>query len=137
MDNGFLDFGLIIQPADISRYDALTLPNKDTWGVIMDKKSPLASKRAIRREDLISYPLIISKQISRRPSAKEGLAKWLGLDTCWMGIYPWEKTINEFSDYFKLPDNIKPYSLIAVGYGAEKKERPERFDVSKIHVNKW
>ena len=80
LDNGFLDFGLIIQPADISRYDALTLPNKDTWGVIMDKKSPLASKRAIRREDLISYPLIISKQISRRPSAKEGLAKWLGLD---------------------------------------------------------
>ena len=64
-------------------------------------------------------------------------AKWLGLDTCWMGIYPWEKTINEFSDYFKLPDNIKPYSLIAVGYGAEKKECPERFDVSKIHVNKW
>ncbi len=64
-------------------------------------------------------------------------AKWLGLDTCWMGIYPWEKTMKDFSDYFKLPENIKPYSLIAVGYGAEAKSRPDRFDESKIHINKW
>ena len=64
-------------------------------------------------------------------------AKALGLDTCWMGIYPWEKTMKDFSDYFKLPENIKPYSLIAVGYGAEKRERPERFDAGKIHIDKW
>ena len=64
-------------------------------------------------------------------------AKWLGLDTCWMGIYPWEKTMKDFSDYFKLPENIKPYSLIAVGYGTETKSRPDRFDESKIHINKW
>lgn len=64
-------------------------------------------------------------------------AKWLGLDTCWMGIYPWEKTTNDFSQYFKLPDNIKPYSLIALGYGAETKERPERFNPEKIHIDKW
>ena len=64
-------------------------------------------------------------------------AKWLGLDTCWMGIYPWEKTMKDFSDYFKLPENIKPYSLIAVGYDTETKSRPDRFDESKIHINKW
>lgn len=64
-------------------------------------------------------------------------AKWLGLDTCWMGIYPWEKTTNDFSAYFKLPENIKPYSLISLGYGAETKERPERFNKDKIHVDKW
>ena len=34
LDKGLLDFGLIIQPADISRYDSITLPNKDIWGVI-------------------------------------------------------------------------------------------------------
>ena len=64
-------------------------------------------------------------------------AKWLGLDTCWMGIYPWKKTINDFSRYFKLPENIKPYSLIALGYGAETREQPERFNIAKIHTNKW
>ena len=80
LDKGLLDFGLIIQPADISRYDSITLPNKDIWGVIMNKKSPLASKRAIKREDLFGAPLIMSKQIARRISGKGGIAKWLGPD---------------------------------------------------------
>ena len=84
LDKGLLDFGLIIQPADISRYDSITLPNKDIWGVIMNKKSPLASKRAIKREDLFGAPLIMSKQIARRISGKGGIAKWLGPD---MGKY--------------------------------------------------
>lgn len=78
LDKGLLDFGLIIQPADISNYNSLTLPSKDIWGVIMHKKSRLASKKAIKREDLLDEPLIISKQISRRISSKGGLAKWLG-----------------------------------------------------------
>lgn len=78
LDKGLLDFGLIIQPADISKYDSITLPDKDIWGIIMLKDSPLASKRAIRREDLFGQPLIMSKQIARRISSKGGLAKWLG-----------------------------------------------------------
>ena len=78
LDKGLLDFGLIIQPADISKYDSITLPNKDIWGIIMRKTSPLASKKAIKREDLFEQPLIMPKQISRRISAKGGLAKWLG-----------------------------------------------------------
>lgn len=64
-------------------------------------------------------------------------AKELGLDTCWMGIFPWEKLTEDFEKYFKLPANVKPYSVIALGYGAEEKARPERFDKSKIHIDKW
>ena len=84
LDKGLLDFGLIIQPADISRYDTIKLPNKDIWGVIMHKASRLASRKAIKREDLFGEPLIMSKQISRRISNEGGIAKWLGSD---MGMY--------------------------------------------------
>ena len=77
LDKGLLDFGLIIQPADISKYGSVILPNKDTWGIIMNRESELASKKAIKREDLRGKPLIISKQISRRESARGGLLKWL------------------------------------------------------------
>ena len=80
LDKGLLDFGLIIQPADISKYGSVILPNKDTWGIIMNRASELASKQAINREDLRGKPLIISKQISRRESARGGLLKWLGPD---------------------------------------------------------
>lgn len=46
LDKGLLDFGVLIQPADIAKYDSLHLPGKDVWGVIMRKDSPLAAKDA-------------------------------------------------------------------------------------------
>ncbi len=64
-------------------------------------------------------------------------AKALGLDTCWMGIYPWEETMTAFSKRFNLPENIKPFALISVGYSDVKQERPRRYDSSRIHYNKW
>lgn len=64
-------------------------------------------------------------------------AKALGLDTCWMGIYPWEETMAEFSNRFNLPQNIKPFALISLGYFDTKQERPKRYDSSKIHYNEW
>ena len=80
LDKGLLDFGLLIQPADLSRYDGIDLSDKDRWGVLMRKDSPLAAKRAVQRKDLLSLPLIVSRQIARRISAKGGLAEWLGPD---------------------------------------------------------
>ena len=45
LDKGLLDFGILIQPADLTKYDSLNLPAKDIWGVVMRKDSPLAGKR--------------------------------------------------------------------------------------------
>ena len=64
-------------------------------------------------------------------------AKALGLDTCWMGIYPWEETMAAFTKHFSLPENIKPFALISLGYSEVKLERPKRYDSSRIHYNKW
>ena len=64
-------------------------------------------------------------------------AKALGIDTCWMGIYPWEDTMAAFTKRFNLPENIKPFALISVGYSESKQERPRRYDASRIHYNKW
>ena len=64
-------------------------------------------------------------------------AKALGLDTCWMGIYPWEETMTAFANEFCLPNHVEPFALIALGYAASKVERPNRCDESKIHYNKW
>ena len=32
LDKGLLDFGILIQPTDITKYNYLTIPAKDTWG---------------------------------------------------------------------------------------------------------
>ena len=64
-------------------------------------------------------------------------AKALGLDTCWMGIYPWEETMADFTKRFELPQHIKPFALISLGYAENKTPRPKRYDSSRIHYNKW
>ena len=50
LDKGLLDFGVLIQPVDLSKYDTITLPDKDIWGVIMRKDSKLAKKDYICQE---------------------------------------------------------------------------------------
>ena len=55
---------LLVGEADISKYDYLKLSQKDLWGVLMRKDSPLAEKETICAEDLWDKPLIISHQAS-------------------------------------------------------------------------
>lgn len=62
LDKGLLDFGLLVEPVDISKYDFIRLPIRDTWGVLMQKNSPLAEKKTVCAEDLWDKPLIISHQ---------------------------------------------------------------------------
>ncbi len=76
LDKGIIDFGLLVEPFDISKYDYVRLPVKDTWGVLMRKDSPLAEKECITPEDLLDKPLIISHQTIK----SEEMAAWFGQD---------------------------------------------------------
>ncbi len=62
LDKGLIDFGLLLNPIDISKYDFLELPVKDVWGVLMRCDSLLAKKETISPEDLWDKPIMISRQ---------------------------------------------------------------------------
>ena len=62
LDNGLLDFGILVGEADMAKYDYLPLPVTDVWGVLMRKDSPLAGKNAVSQKDLSKIPLILSQQ---------------------------------------------------------------------------
>ncbi|MGJ3522859.1 LysR family transcriptional regulator [Nitratidesulfovibrio sp. D1] len=73
LDKGLVDFGLFIEPADVTKYDCFRLPSVDVWGVLMRKDSPLAALDAITPEALRNQPLICSHRALR-----EGhLTDWL------------------------------------------------------------
>lgn len=80
LDNGLLDFGILIQPADITKYDSLDLPAKDVWGVIMRKDSPLAAKEHLCKEDLRSLPLLCSRQAVLTQRHGNAFASWFGTE---------------------------------------------------------
>lgn len=60
IDKGLLDFGILIEPFNLSKYDYLPLSLVDTWGVLMKKDSPLAKKEFVVAQDLMDKPLICS-----------------------------------------------------------------------------
>lgn len=72
LDKGLLDFGVVFGTVDLTKYNALKLPDKDVWGVLMRRDSPLASKKKILPEDLKDKPLILSQQENRGGS----LTQW-------------------------------------------------------------
>ncbi len=67
LDKGLFDFCLLLGEIDQSKYDYLSLPYTDTWGILMHKDSPLAEKEVIKAPDLWDKPLILSRQIIDAP----------------------------------------------------------------------
>ncbi len=62
LDRGLLDFGICIEPANMSKYDLIKLPTTDRWGVLMRKDNPLAEKETIQPKDLLHIPIITANQ---------------------------------------------------------------------------
>ena len=76
LNEGLLDFGVLVAPVDLSNYDYIKFPQNDIFGVIMRKDSPLAELPYIRPEDIRDKPVIVAKQ------QLDGnvLSGWLGGD---------------------------------------------------------
>ncbi len=60
-----------------------------------------------------------------------------GLGTCWMGICPRPEFESATSELLNLPDHVKPFCAIAVGYANETPAVAERFKPDRVHRNKW
>ena len=74
LDQGLLDFGLLLEPIDITKYDYLRMPAKEKWGLLLRSDSPLAEKEYITHDDLQSIPLITTDRLS----LQNELQHWLG-----------------------------------------------------------
>ncbi len=61
----------------------------------------------------------------------------MGIGSVWLGVFPRPERVEGVTNLFHLPSNIVPVSMIALGYPAEEKNIPERFEMDKIHYNKW
>ncbi len=75
LDKGLIDFGVLVKPTDLSKFDYVNLPQTDVWGVLMRKDSPLAEKPFIVPEDLHDLPLILSKQSTKKNEISEWYKK--------------------------------------------------------------
>ncbi|MGQ9621098.1 MAG: nitroreductase family protein [Bacteroidales bacterium] len=62
----------------------------------------------------------------------------LGYGAVWLGVEPREGRIRAISEILKLPEDIRPVSVVSVGVPAEKPHAlPERYEPGKIRKNRW
>ena len=74
LDSGLLDFGLLLEPVDIAKYDYIRLQEKEIYGVFMRADHPLTAKESLGPEDLLGIPLITAGRLSQQ---KE-IENWFG-----------------------------------------------------------
>ena len=76
LDKGLIDFGIVFQEVDTSRYEHIEIPLKDRFGVLMRRDCALADRESISLSDLKDLPLIVPRQ----PNHNMMFAEILGLE---------------------------------------------------------
>ncbi|MGM9905810.1 LysR family transcriptional regulator [Lactobacillus sp.] len=83
LEQGLLDFGLLLEPVDVTKFDYVRMKDKERWGLLLRRSHPLAKKEFITREDLWNETLITS---DRLPVQKE-LLTWIGRPKAELDIF--------------------------------------------------
>lgn len=73
LEQGLLDFGLLLEPIDVTKFDYIRMKEKEKWGLLMRADHPLASKECITKDDLLTEPLITTNRLS----IQKELESWL------------------------------------------------------------
>lgn len=64
-------------------------------------------------------------------------AHGLSLGAVWLGIFPRPERMSGMRELLRLPENVEPFALVAIGHPAERPPRPERFLPERVHKNGW
>ncbi|PTQ82933.1 DNA-binding transcriptional LysR family regulator [Trichococcus patagoniensis] len=74
VNKGLIDICLLTEPVDVEKFDFIRIPEKERWGVLMRKDSPLAEKQSVAPMDLLPYPILTAG----RALVQNELANWFG-----------------------------------------------------------
>jgi nitroreductase len=60
-----------------------------------------------------------------------------GLGAVWTGIYPDKDRMEGFRRLLDLPEGVFPYTLVPLGYPAQKLPLEDRYNKARVHYNRW
>ena len=90
LEHGLLDFGFLLEPVDIEKFDYLRLPTKEVWGVLLPAAHPLTKEKAVTRKQLRELPLIVTS----RTALKSEIEEWLRCPVSELDIVATHNLIN-------------------------------------------
>lgn len=74
MDDGLTDIGLLMEPADIERYEYIRMPIQERWAAVMPSGVPLAKREYVTAKNLADIPVILPS----RQKIHDEVASWFG-----------------------------------------------------------
>lgn len=60
-----------------------------------------------------------------------------GLGAVWTGVYPDESRTANFRQFFRLPEEVVPFSFVPMGPPAQQLARKDIFLPERVHLNGW
>ena len=90
LDNGSLDFAVLLEPVDTMKYECVPLGDSFRWGLLMPQDCPLARKPAVSREEFCAAPLIMH----RRAGLQRRIALWAQMEPERMNIAATYNVVN-------------------------------------------
>ncbi len=135
LEQGLLDFGLLLEPIDVTKFDYLRMEKKEKWGLLLRTGHPLAKKEQITPSDLMGEPLITTN----RQSVQKELENWLGAPFSQLDIFA---TYNIITNVAMLVDSGVASALTIEGavdlFGGERMVfRPLFPELSMTSVLAW
>lgn len=73
IERGHLDLGVMGEPVDIRKYEFVSMPVREKWGVLVRRDSELFGKKQVQVEDLLDIPLVTASS-----DLQGELAAWFG-----------------------------------------------------------
>ncbi len=75
LDKGLIDLAVLLEPIAVEKYERMTLPRPEKWGVLVSKDSFSVPKKEMMPEDLVGFPLLCSG----RKEVQNMIADWMNI----------------------------------------------------------
>ena len=97
------------------------------------KNAPVVIVPCYRTDTLIAAPMVeIDMAMSTQNILLE--AEELGLGAVMIGIAPIEERMKSVKEILKLPENIRAFTIVPIGYPVNKTQQEDRYEPSKVHT---
>ena len=60
-----------------------------------------------------------------------------GLGAVWCGTYPRGERMGPIKAVLQLPEHVIPFSVVPIGYAAERPAPVDRYDPGRVHFDRW
>lgn len=74
IEQGLLDIGLLLELVEISKYEILRLPVRESWGLLVPEGSAFADRKCVTPKDLVGQRLILPT----RELMQQEMLRWFG-----------------------------------------------------------